>query len=901
MGKNKIITLKKTLLTAAAIVLFGNCLFALAQLQNLTVAPPTPSNGSDITVSFQVQGSSGTLKFAVGIGQDPVFINNAISYNWLADDTGIYKNQPFYWLAGVSQTATPLFFTDIQGPSTGLAAGSGLGWKNVDVITHIPPEFSGLYYIYVLAKENANLTASCSFAPNQDAVLVRPVNISGTPQYKFDLKLSNSGTLPNKVNMRYTIYNNGEAGAPITLFKFNYWFNENATTFIMQTTNPFYVYLPSGTGLCSNGNTLSDCSVTNLTYIAGCGTQLGNRLFTYTLMNSVMNPSNASQIPPGGGYLNCGSGTSIYFSRSDSANMDYTDDYTRVDNISPAFTDVRQAVLYYNNVLVQEWNNSSTIDPNTGLEPTPCLPTPTPVSLGDLGTAGNYGVLSSTFTCIGGTSAITGDAGYTTVSGLHTVTGTNHIAPTQAGTDQAAALLSLNNMACTYTFPTGAVDLASFAPYGSIGVYTPGVYCSDAAMNIVGNITLNGKGIYIFRSAAALNTTANSIISLTGGAELCDVFWTLGGATTLGATSTFVGTVIDDAGISVGNAVSWTGRALAYGGTVSLDTDTIAVPVCAVAETAIITETSSVTPTDIATVTKTVTPTGTATWTQTAVISSTVTQSVTQTITRTTTQTVTATVTQTVTGTVTKTATRTVTPTVTRTVTGTITQTATKTGTLTITETATGTFTGTYTPSVTNTPTCTETPTATDSVSPSITFTPTITITDTLTCTPTRTQSGTPTFTPTFTETATYTLTATLSGTATATLTNTDTPLPTDTSTITATPSITMTSTITQTFTTTPTPYIDIAIDKNYVKPLEGGTVGIKLKVSAAGAEVTLKVYNLTGEFLREIKYRAAAAGWNEFDWDVKNAAGKIVGQGLYFMHIKSGGNSVVRKVYVLK
>ena len=82
---------------------------------------------------------------------------------------------------------------------------------------------------------------------------------------------------------------------------------------------------------------------------------------------------------------------------------------------------------------------------------------------------------------------------------------------------------------------------------------------------------------------------------------------------------------------------------------------------------------------------------------------------------------------------------------------------------------------------------------------------------------------------------------------------------------------------------------------------MEGGTVGIKLKVSAAGAEVTLKVYNLTGEFLREIKYRAAAAGWNEFDWDVKNAAGKIVGQGLYFMHIKSGGNSVVRKVYVLK
>jgi type VI secretion system secreted protein VgrG len=239
------------------------------------------------------------------------------------------------------------------------------------------------------------------------------------------------------------------------------------------------------------------------------------------------------------------------------------------------------------------------------------------VSLVDLGTAGNYGVLSSTFTCIGGTTAITGDAGYTTVSGVHTVTGTNHTTPTQAGSDQAAALVSLNNMACTYTFPTGAVDLAADTTHGSIGVYTPGVYCSDAAMNMVGNITLNGKGIYIFRAAGALNTTANSIVSLTGGAELCDVFWTPAGATTLGATSTFIGTVIDDIGITVGNAVSWSGRALAYASTVSMDTDNIAVPVCAAAATATVTQTSSVTSTNTATVTKTVTATVTLTCTQT--------------------------------------------------------------------------------------------------------------------------------------------------------------------------------------------------------------------------------------------------------------------------------------------
>ena len=110
-----------------------------------------------------------------------------------------------------------------------------------------------------------------------------------------------------------------------------------------------------------------------------------------------------------------------------------------------------------------------------------------------------------------------------------------------------------------------------------------------------------------------------------------------------------------------------------------------------------------------------------------------------------------------------------------------------------------------------------------------------------------------------------------------------------------------MTATITQTLTSTPTPYIDIAIDRNYVKPLDGETVNIKIKAEAAGVEVTAKVYNLTGEFIREIKYTTIAAGWNTINWDVKNAASRIIGQGIYIIHIRNGNNSAIRKIYVLK
>lgn len=99
-------------------------------------------------------------------------------------------------------------------------------------------------------------------------------------------------------------------------------------------------------------------------------------------------------------------------------------------------------------------------------------------------------------------------------------------------------------------------------------------------------VTLVGAGVYIFRPAGGLTTGANSKVVATGGACESDVFWTPIGATTLGAnavvspTPTFIGTIIDDAGIAIGHFANLTGRALAFGGTVSTDANTITVPTC---------------------------------------------------------------------------------------------------------------------------------------------------------------------------------------------------------------------------------------------------------------------------------------------------------------------------------
>jgi hypothetical protein len=95
-----------------------------------------------------------------------------------------------------------------------------------------------------------------------------------------------------------------------------------------------------------------------------------------------------------------------------------------------------------------------------------------------------------------------------------------------------------------------------------------------------GTITLTGGGTYIFRMDGALTSSANSVVALAG-ASACDIWWTPTQATTLGANSTFFGTNIDASGITIGNNVTWQGQALAFGGTVTTDVDTLTSATCA--------------------------------------------------------------------------------------------------------------------------------------------------------------------------------------------------------------------------------------------------------------------------------------------------------------------------------
>ena len=237
-----------------------------------------------------------------------------------------------------------------------------------------------------------------------------------------------------------------------------------------------------------------------------------------------------------------------------------------------------------------------------------------------------------------------------------------------AQTATTALYVSLDPGSCASP-STPELDMAEFIP---------GTYCFSSTANLASNgtLTLRGAGTYIFQIGSSITAGTGSNVVFLDGADPCDVFWQVTEAATLNGV-TFVGTVVAQAGVTVGVGATLIGRALttAAGSVTMAGTNTLGG-----CSTIIVADTPTATPTDTNTATNTPTATSTATATssatetasptptdtpsQTATASSSATASATATATETETpsSTATATPTSTATQTPTVTATQTVTP-----------------------------------------------------------------------------------------------------------------------------------------------------------------------------------------------------------------------------------------------
>jgi type VI secretion system secreted protein VgrG len=205
----------------------------------------------------------------------------------------------------------------------------------------------------------------------------------------------------------------------------------------------------------------------------------------------------------------------------------------------------------------------------------------------ELGSARGFSVFAGAAITNVGRSFINGEIGVdpgTAITGNETIF-SNGTATGIAAEIKVQTHLVLPSLIAANTEITRQKVVNGFSPIAAeLGaqVVCPGIYKSDAAFGLTGNLTLDGNNnpnsLFIFITPAAITTAAASKIILVNGAQEKNVFWQSGAAATLGASSFFKGTILAEAAITAGNGVHVHGRLLSKSAAVTLDRDCVVVP-----------------------------------------------------------------------------------------------------------------------------------------------------------------------------------------------------------------------------------------------------------------------------------------------------------------------------------
>lgn len=200
-----------------------------------------------------------------------------------------------------------------------------------------------------------------------------------------------------------------------------------------------------------------------------------------------------------------------------------------------------------------------------------------------LGAADSFAVLGGSTVTNTGPTVIVGDLG---VSPGTAITGfpPGFVAGDIHGGDTAALQAHADSTTAYNAAADQTPDVGVGLDLGGLTL-TPGVFNAPGATGITGNLTLDAQGdpnaVFIFQFQTTLSTAASSTVTLINGAQPCNVFWQVSSSATLGANSTFVGSIIAAASIDAQPLATVTGRLLTLSGAITLDTNLVTAPTCA--------------------------------------------------------------------------------------------------------------------------------------------------------------------------------------------------------------------------------------------------------------------------------------------------------------------------------
>jgi hypothetical protein len=200
----------------------------------------------------------------------------------------------------------------------------------------------------------------------------------------------------------------------------------------------------------------------------------------------------------------------------------------------------------------------------------------------DLGTAAAASVIAGTGVTNTGSSVLTLDLDTypsLAISGFPPgLSGPEHA-------DDGVAQAAHSDLATAYGDAVAAPSTANETGVDLGGqTLTGGVYTAANAMSLTGSVplTLSGSAssVFIFQAGTTLTTGSDSSVVLTGGVLACNVFWQVGTSATIGSSTSFQGNILASTSISIDNAATIAGRALALNGAVTLLDDTLSAPSC---------------------------------------------------------------------------------------------------------------------------------------------------------------------------------------------------------------------------------------------------------------------------------------------------------------------------------
>jgi len=206
----------------------------------------------------------------------------------------------------------------------------------------------------------------------------------------------------------------------------------------------------------------------------------------------------------------------------------------------------------------------------------------------NLGTSGDFAILSKAGVSTTGTTSITGDIGVspidsTAITGFglivdssecfstsSLVTGNIYAADydTLGCPTPAKMTTAVSDMETAYADAAGRVNpTATELGSGDISglTITPGLYKWGTGVLINNGVTLscqNSDDTFIFQIAKDLTVGNGAIVTLSGGCQAKNIFWQVNGQATLGTTSDFKGNILSATLIEMNTGATLNGRAL---------------------------------------------------------------------------------------------------------------------------------------------------------------------------------------------------------------------------------------------------------------------------------------------------------------------------------------------------